>query len=203
MFKNPWFTLVLGLMVGLALGYVLAENQPVPPAKAMSGAPARQQMPEGHPPMAEAGQGASPSAASRQVDRQADELRGLLAQNPNEVGLMVAIGNLYFDASRWEEARNWYEQALEIEGGDANVMTDLAVVYRNLKQPERALSTLDAVLAADPGHWQALYNRVVVLHFDLHRHDEAVAAVQDLEELAAENSQIPDLSSIANQVRGG
>ena len=25
MFKNPWFTLVIGLMLGLALGYVLAE----------------------------------------------------------------------------------------------------------------------------------------------------------------------------------
>ena len=35
MFKNPWVTLVIGLMVGLALGYVFAERQPIPPGKAL------------------------------------------------------------------------------------------------------------------------------------------------------------------------
>jgi len=29
MIKNPWFTLVIGLMVGLALGFVLAERQAI------------------------------------------------------------------------------------------------------------------------------------------------------------------------------
>ena len=31
MYRNPWLTLILGLMVGLVIGYVLAEQQPVPP----------------------------------------------------------------------------------------------------------------------------------------------------------------------------
>jgi tetratricopeptide (TPR) repeat protein len=138
-----------------------------------------------------------------QVDRQASELLALLEKNPGDVGLMVALGNLYFDASLWNDARSWYEQALAREGGDPNVMTDLAVVYRNLKQPDKALSLLDSVAAADPKHWQALYNRVVVLHFDLHQHDEAKASLEKLERLAEENSQIPDLSRLASQVRGG
>jgi len=198
MIKNPVFTLIVGLMIGLALGYVLAENQPVPPAKALTRGAAAQQMPEGHPPV----EGSQSKAANSQVARQASELQSLLAQNPGDVGLMAALGNLYFDASMWSDAQMWYERALEQGGGDSNVMTDLAVVYRNLKKPERSLALLDSVLSEEPDHWQALYNRVVVLHFDLHRHDDAAETLTRLEGLAAENPRIPDLSSIAAEVRG-
>ena len=33
--RNPWFTLVVGIIAGLVLGYLLAERQTIPPAKAM------------------------------------------------------------------------------------------------------------------------------------------------------------------------
>jgi tetratricopeptide (TPR) repeat protein len=200
MVRNPWFTLVVGLMLGLTLGYVLAERQPVPPAKALvRGAAAESaSLPEGHPPVPDAAM----DAGAPEVERQAAELRGLLAKSPGDFGLMVALGNLYFDAGRWEEARMWYEQGLEVRGGDANVLTDLAVAYRNLGQPERSLQILDQVVAAEPDHWQAWYNRVVVLHFDLHRHDEAEQALEKLETMAKTNPQVPDLSGIAAQVRG-
>jgi len=201
MIKNPWFMLLIGLMVGLTLGYVFAERQPVPPAKALiAGAQAAQsgEFPEGHPPVA----GQAANSAASEVDSQAAELRGLLAQSPGDFGLMVALGNVYFDAGRWEESRMWYEQALEVQSGDVNVLTDLAVAYRNLQRPERSLEILDQVIATAPDHWQALYNRVVVLHFDLHRHDEAVRALESLEALAKTNPQIPDLTAFAEQVRG-
>lgn len=199
MIKNPLFTMVLGLMGGLALGYVFAESQAVLPAKSPPGKITRQQIPKVHPPL----NAASPNTPKQLVSRRAAELQGLLAKSPKDVGLMVALANLYFDASQWEEARNWYEQILAIESGDANVMTDLAVAYRNLKQPGRALKILDQVVAADPAHWQALYNRLVVLHFDLNRNDDAVVALLTLEKLAVKNSQIPDMRSLANEVRGG
>ncbi len=199
MIKNPWFTLLVGLMIGLTLGYVLAERQPVPPAKALVGAApaASGSFPEGHPPVA----ADSADTGASEVERQAEEIRGLLVQSPGDFGLTVALGNLYFDAQRWEESRMWYEQALEIQGDDPNVMTDLAVAYRNLKRPERSLEILDSVVAAAPDHWQAWYNRVVVLHFDLHDHDEAVRTLEVLEGLAESNPQIPDLSAVAEQVR--
>ncbi len=56
MFRNPWLTLVLGLMAGLILGYVFAEQQPVPPAKALRqginpAAGQNESLPDGHPPV--------------------------------------------------------------------------------------------------------------------------------------------------------
>ncbi len=88
MHRNPWFTLIFGLMVGLIIGYVMAEHQAVPPAKAirlgLSPQAASQQgeaLPDGHPPV----DGASGADAQR-LRQQVAEIEGLLAANPNDAG---------------------------------------------------------------------------------------------------------------------
>ena len=116
MHKNPWFTLVLGAMVGLVLGYVLAERQQVPPAKSaprpQTAAAAQQGLPEGHPPV----NATTPGGGEVQrLAAQAAELEAMLARTPDDPRLMVALGNLYFDAGRWSDSRAWYERALQID----------------------------------------------------------------------------------------
>lgn len=201
MHRHPLFTLVVGLILGLAVGYVLAERQPIPPARAGARQETADQsaLPPGHPPVADS---SAPSSENQQLAQRAGELQTLLAQSPGDARLMVALGNLYFDASRWQEARLWYERSLEKEGSDPNVLTDLAVVYRNLQQPQRALELLDRATAVAPDHWQAWYNKVIVFHFDLHRHDEAQQALARLRQIAAKDSQVPDLSSLEAEVAG-
>lgn len=208
MWKNPLVTLVIGLMLGLVIGYVLAETESVPPAPARPQAAmnAAAGLPEGHPPIDTAGSGAMPAGGgspNAAVDAQAAELKRLLDASPDDARLMIAIGNLYFDAGRWSDARTWYERAMQQQGDDPDLLTDLAVVYRNLQQPERALELLDRATAENADHWQAWYNRVVVLHFDLHRHDEAAAALRQLEQLQQSNPEIPDLTKLHQEVMGG
>jgi tetratricopeptide (TPR) repeat protein len=203
MFKNPWFMLVIGVIVGLVAGYVLAEMQTVPPARTVQApSQAAAGLPQGHPPVPESG-GAAPGMAEAAIQQQASELMQLLSQNPEDRGLMVALGNVFFDGARWQDARQWYERALEKDRSDPNVLTDLAVVYRNLDRPGRSLELLDEALALEPEHWQAVYNKVVVLHFDLHQHDAAEQALARLEEIKSRNSSVPDLSQLAAEVRGG
>jgi tetratricopeptide (TPR) repeat protein len=204
MYRNPWFSLILGLMAGLAIGYVLAESQPIPPAKAIrlgldpQAAQQGGQLPEGHPPVD------GPSAAEAQrLRQQVAEIESLLASNPNDAGLMAAMGNLYFDANLWPQAREWYEKSLQASSDDANVLTDLAVVYRNLSEFQRSVELLDRAIAIDPGHWQAWYNKIVVFHFDLHEHDAATDALRTLQELKKSNPAIPDLSDLEKEVLGG
>lgn len=204
MHKNPWFMLVIGLMVGLVMGYVFAERQAVPPAKAVArpqpAAGAESGLPEGHPPIEASGSGGQ---EAQRLASQAAQLEAELQRTPGDPRLMIALGNLYFDAGRWTEARMWYERAIEIEDDDPNLITDLAVVYRNLKQPDKSLELLAMARDADPRHWQAWYNTVVVLHFDLHEHDQAQAAFEELRKLAASDPSIPDLSSLESAVFGG
>jgi tetratricopeptide (TPR) repeat protein len=198
MMQRGWFLFAIGLLLGVVLGYVLAEQQAVPPPRAAATA-SNEALPPGHPPVAG---GAGPSDADRALARQAQELEQLLGQSPDDARLMVALGNLYFDAGRWPDARLWYERSLESDRSDPNVLTDLAVVNRNLGNFDRALELLDEAIALAPEHWQAWYNRVVVLNFDLHRHDEAQAAMARLKEIQAGNPQVPDLSALESELEG-
>ena len=202
MHRNPWFTLILGLMAGLIIGYVLAERQSVPPAKAVRPGPNPQaaqdeDLPEGHPPV----DGASGAGAQR-LRQQVAEIEGLLAADPDDAGLLAAMGNIYFDASRWSEARDWYEKSLQVSSGDPNVLTDLAVVHRNLGEFQRSIELLDEAIAINSGHWQAWYNKVVVYQFDLHEHDAAANALKTLQDLKKSNTAIPDLSGLEKEVHG-
>ncbi len=201
MYRTWWFNLVLGVMVGLAVGYALAERQPVPPAKALERGMAEGSggaMPPGHPPVDEA----APSAEDAQLMQQVGQLEKALQRRPGDPDLLTSLGNLYFDAGRWEDAREAYEAVLQSRPDDASVLTDLGVCYRNLHQPERALELLDRALAANPGQWQALFNKVVVLHFDLHRHAEAREAFAALKRMKQHDSGIPDLSSLEKELSG-
>lgn len=191
------FPFLIGLMIGLALGYVLAERQPVPPAKAMGRLQqgGGEALPPGHPPMDQAA-----PAQDAEFQRQAESLTTMLADNPNNVEVITALGNLYFDHSKWKEAQTWYQRALKLKPGDANVMTDYAVVLRNLGQGQQALDLLNQVLEKDPAHWQALYNKVIVLNFDLHRHDEALAALDRLEKMRSSHPDIPDLTALRKEI---
>ena len=206
MLRNPWFMLVVGLMAGLVIGYVLAENQPVPPAKAIrlglnpqgaQGAAQGDALPDGHPPI-----DGDAAAENQRLQQQVAEIEGLLASNPNDAGLMTAMGNLFFDAGSWSDARDWYEKSLQVSPGDPNVLTDLAVVYRNLGDSKRTIDLLDQAIAIHSDHWQAWYNKVVVYQFDLHQHDEAADALRTLQDLKKSNPQIPDLSGLENEVFG-
>lgn len=211
MYKNPWFTLIIGLMLGLTLGYVFAERQTIPPGKALRLGlqPGQEQsgnLPDGHPPLDETG--ADPHIQTLQ--QQISETRGLLAQSPDDAGLMIALGDQYFEIARttmrdedWQEARAWYEEGVSHgRDDDPNVLTDLAVVNRNLGQQQLALELLDQALAVDDDHWQAWFNKVIVLNFDLHDHEAAQQAFGRLESIAAENPQVPDLTRIKQEVMG-
>jgi tetratricopeptide (TPR) repeat protein len=211
MFKNPWFTLVIGLMVGLALGYVFAEQQRIPPGKALRlGAPqAAEQadgLPNGHPPLDEGGS----NPESKFFEQQIAEIQGLMAQNPGDVGLKVSMADAFFELARttgnpshWQESRVWYETAMaEGRGNDPDVLTDLAVVLRNMEQYDRSLEVLDRATAVAPDHWQAWFNKVIVMNFDLHDHDGAQEAFGRLKEIAGRNPEVPDLAAIEAEVMG-
>lgn len=207
MLKNPWMTLAIGLMVGLAMGYIFAEQQPIPPGKAMRlGAPAAQAegLPDGHPPLGSGGSGSETQMFQQQIS----ELSGLLAENPSDPGLMVAMGDAYFELARatmnpeqWRQSRSWYEKAMaQGRGDDPNVLTDLGVVLRNLEDFDGSVRLLDRAVSIEPQHWQAWFNLVIIKNFDLHDHEGAREAFVRLKAIADVNPQVPDLTQIEAEV---
>ena len=78
-----------------------------------------------------------------------------------------------------------------------DVMTDLGITYRGLRQFDRALALFDQAKKLDPKHWQSYYNEVVVLAFDLKKTAEAKAALAQLEQMQPAN---PDVKKLADAV---
>ncbi len=166
---------VAGAFFGLLVGWVIGAQQAGPPradvqAAAVQAAPATQ--PE---------TSAQPAQAAKPLDEaQVASLQAAARKNPSDAALRVALGNLYFDAERFPEAVNWYQQALALAPNDADVSTDLGVAYYYMDQPDRALEQFQASLKIDPKHAKTLLNQGIVLAFGKQDLRGAVASWEKL-----------------------
>lgn len=106
--------------------------------------------------------------SSYQAGRTDDALEFLQRANqlrPDNYDVLVALGNVNYDARRFETAGRWYTEALIKEPQDINVRTDLGLTYFLREPPdiERALTEFRRSLELDPQHEQTLQNLVVAL----------------------------------------
>ena len=141
-----------GTMFGLLAGWIIGSQQarPAPPA-AMAAASAPAQTPQSAPPP---------------IDLQrASQLEQQAKAKPADAAVRTELGNLYFDAERFDLAIPWYEAALKLNPKDINVSTDLAVCYYYGNDADRALQQIDRSLAIDPAHGKTLLNQGIIRAF--------------------------------------
>jgi len=159
-----------GLMVGWIIGSqrVVAPAPPAAPPAAAAAAPAQ------------AGQ-----APARGVDeRRASQLSAQAAAEPRNVAVRAELGNLYFDADRFDDAIKWYQDALTIKPDDADVSTDLGIAFYYTNQPDRALAQFAHSLGVNPKHTKTLLNQGIVLAFAKQDLDGAAKAWEGVVKLA-------------------
>lgn len=109
----------------------------------------------------------------------------------------LARANQLYDKGQWDEAKNAFLKYLEESPEDVSAMADLGVCYKELGDYDRALRNFDRALVLDPGHWQAIYNKIIVLGFHVGKKDEAKKLMRDLRRLQPTN---PDVARLAQDV---
>lgn len=144
---------ISGTMFGLLVGWILGTQQTSGAAAVV--APAGQQS---------AQLPATPAAPPLDVQRAA-ALERQANDEPTNSAIRVDLGNIYFDAERFDLASSWYEAALKINPNDVNASTDLAVSYYSSNQIDRALAQFDVSLKIDPAHTKTLLNQGIVRAF--------------------------------------
>lgn len=112
------------------------------------------------------------------------ELEQKTSQSPDDVAAWVQLGNLYFDSNNYTKAILAYNKSLELNPGNANVMTDLGVMYRRNGQPPEAIKAFDKAIKIDPKHETARFNKGIVLMHDL---NDLAGAIRAWEELVKVN----------------
>jgi cytochrome c-type biogenesis protein CcmH/NrfG len=174
---------VAGIFLGVLVGWVIGSQQGTTPRL---GAPAAAvQEAAGQAPAA---QGA-PQPARQVDDAQVQALQKIAGQNAGDVQSRVQLGNLYFDAERYQDAIGWYDQALKISPKDADVSTDLGVAYYQVNQPDRALEQFDYSLRVDPKHAKTLLNQGIVRAFGKQDLAGAAASWQKLLDVAPASAE--------------
>lgn len=106
----------------------------------------------------------------------------------------LARANQYYDQGKWEDAKKAFLAYLEETPNDVSVIADLGVCYQELGDYDRAVRNFDRALVLSPGHWQALYNKVIVLGFHLGKKDQARRLMRRLQKLQPDN---PDVRRLA------
>jgi tetratricopeptide (TPR) repeat protein len=142
---------IAGVLLGLLAGWIIGSQQAAPartetapaPAAATSSAPAGQQV--------------QPLDENR-----AASLKATADSNPKDAAVRTQLGNLYFDAGRFEEAAKWYTASLEVNPKNADVSTDLGISYYYMNQADRALTQFERSLEIDPRHSKTLLNVGIV-----------------------------------------
>jgi cytochrome c-type biogenesis protein CcmH/NrfG len=170
---------VAGTVFGLIVGWIIGTQQaPGRPLAQAAGAPAVSQAPASAPP-----------AASAVLDEaQATALRNIAEKDPANVQSRVQLGNMYFDAERYQEAIQWYEAALKLNPTDVGVSTDLGVCFYYTNQPDRAIRQMEESLRIDPRHTKTLLNLGIVKAFGKQDLAGAAAAWEEVVKIAP-NSQ--------------
>lgn len=168
---------VAGIFFGLIVGWIIGSQQAPGPR---GGRPPQQAVAASR----EQAQEVAPLDESR-----AAELRGAAERNAGDRAPRVELGNMYFDAGRFQEAARWYEDALKIDPRDPNVSTDLGIAYYYTNQPDRALAQFERSLAIDPKHSKTLLNVGVVRAFGKQDLEGAAKAWQRVLDLAPDSPE--------------
>jgi len=169
---------VAGIFFGLLVGWVIGSQQALAPGRS---APAQ----AAAPPAQEA-----PGAQAIPLDEaKAAELRTAAEGSPGDAAPRVELGNMYFDAGRYQDAAGWYEDALRIDPRNPDVSTDLGIAYYYTNQPDRAIQQFEHSLVVDPKHSKTLLNLGVVRAFGKQDLEGAAQAWQEVVDLAPDTPE--------------
>ena len=195
--ENVLFSIV-GVLVGFIVGFVFANTAnraglaAQPAATAAAAARQVEGLPEGHPPV-------EPSQVRPGVDEAALAAAVKLAgEQPENYEAKVALGNMLFDAERFEDAEKWYAAALKQNPKDVNVRTDLGLTFllREPAQYDRAVAEFRHSLEAEPAHPQTLQNLIVAYT----RKGDLAAAEATLAKLKAASPQSPAVEQLRSGI---
>ncbi len=163
---------VAGTFFGLIVGWILGSQGGTPGVRGPQPATTSAAAPPG-------AQSLPPLDARRVAD-----LERQAADRPADAAVRAELGNVYYDAERFDAAIPWYVAALGLDPNAIEVSTDLAVCYYYTNQIDQALAQLDRSLAMDPNHVKTLLNQGIIRAFGREDLDGATASWQRVVELS-------------------
>ena len=173
------FPLAVSLIVATGLmGWVVWTQRPVDPVEVA----------EAPLPMNGAVSPPEPELVAVDESRVA-ELRAVAERAPEDVQVRIDLGDLYFDARRFEEAVPWYEAVVALDPEEVEVSTDLGVADYYLDDTDRALAQCARSLDVDPPHAKTILSLGIVRAFGAQELEGAIEAWEEVVRLAPDGPE--------------
>jgi tetratricopeptide (TPR) repeat protein len=201
--KDHFAFLFGGLAFGFLLGFALFRAIETRPGNAPSPS-AENEIPSPMGPGAPTqtvGGGAPSAGGGAPMMAEINALKERLQKDPKDVQAWSRLANIYQDAGMFQSALDFYKRAVEILPTNADLLTDMGICYQELKQYDAALGALERAQKADPAHWQSLYNIVVVAGLEMHRFDQADAALARLQQIRPDAPNLDRLREALDKAR--
>lgn len=173
-----------GLLFGFGLFQAIRSEPVLQASSAGAEAIGRPQGPPSPTQMSQPAAGSTAAAGGAPMVAEINRLKQRLESAPEDLQTILRLADIYHQAAMWDQSARYYERAVTLNGNDADVLTDLGICYRNLREFDRALEQFAQAHRVNPGHWQSLFNGAVVAAFDLGHFDRAVEAIQQIESIA-------------------
>jgi len=141
---------------------------------------------------------AEPTGGGAELSNFAEQARMMeaaLKKDPNNVNIVVQLGNLYYDwgqdelnkkgdaaqpVDKWDRAVGYYQEALEMDPSNVNVRVDMANLMRYTGQQDQAIEEYRKAIKQNPQHPQARINLILALGQMKRDYKGAIAAYDDL-----------------------
>jgi cytochrome c-type biogenesis protein CcmH/NrfG len=166
-------TVILMVVIALLVGFITGATVAILRGKKGVEGSAMVQKPQMTP------SPASPDPSSLEVASKIQTLKDILKKDPKNLPAWMELGNLYFDSNQPKEAIEAYSQYLAIKPDNADVRTDMAIMYRNLGEMDLALEQFQKAAQSDPKHVNSRYNIGIVLLHDKQDVKGAIKAWED------------------------
>lgn len=154
--KDKWY-LAIALAIIIISGVIIYNIQ------------SSQSLTHDHPPVSE-----SQSQMSVALLNQISQLKKRLETDPENYGILINLGNNYYDLNNPAESVKYYEMALRIRPDVPEVMVDCGAMYRELGKIDTALAMFTRATQLAPDLPQAFFN-LGALYYD-EKDDPAEAA---------------------------
>ncbi|HUL21405.1 MAG TPA: tetratricopeptide repeat protein [Thermodesulfobacteriota bacterium] len=170
-------TVILIVVIAFLAGFVAGATVAILRGTKGAEKAAMVQKPQMPPPGAPAP--APPARESIEATSQIQTLKEIVKKDPKNLPAWVELGNLYFDTDQPKEAIDAYSRYLAVKPDNADVRTDMGIMYRKLGQFDKALEEFRKAAQSDPKHVNSRYNIGLVL---LHDKQDMQGAIKAWEE---------------------
>lgn len=103
-----------------------------------------------------------PGSSSTPSQADIDAALSSAKNHPDDAEVQVHVGNVLFDAGKFEEAIPYYQKGIALNPKNPDAVVDLGVCYFNLEQYQKADELFREANRLDSRHVNALYNLGVV-----------------------------------------